>query len=180
MKDRKLASRYARALLSALPSANLAEDVERFLDALRDAMEESADFRGLLLDPAVPRPTRKEILASIAQKAEMPRQLVNFLYAIVDHNRVAALPTIATVFHEERQLAAGIVEAEVTTAWPLSSDLERRTVQALERLTGRNVTLTTRVEPGLLGGAVTRIGSQVLDGSLRSQLDRLRQKMIEE
>jgi F-type H+-transporting ATPase subunit delta len=180
MKDRKLASRYARALLSTLPSAEVAAEVERFLDALRDAMEESADFRGLLLDPAVPRDARKKILRSIAQQADMPREVANFLAAVIDHNRVGALPAIAEVYHEERERAAGIVAAEVSTAWPLSADLEQRTLQVLERMTGRKVRLTTRVEPGLLGGAVTRIGSQVLDGSLRSQLDRLRHTMIEE
>lgn len=180
MRDRKLATRYARALLDSLTDETEAEQADGFLAALRAALEGSADLRGLLFDPAVPRGTRKEVLRALAEQNHMPAQVGNFLATVIDHNRTAALPAIAEVFHERREARIGVVPAEIATAWPLSEDLQRRTLQALERMTGRKVRLTARVVPELIGGAVTRIGSEVHDGSLRTQLALLRRRMIEE
>jgi F-type H+-transporting ATPase subunit delta len=177
MKDRKLAGRYARALLSVLPDERAAESADRFLDAVRVTFGESPEFRDLLLNPAVPRGLRKTALRTIAERADMPLQVANFLSIVVDHNRTSALPSIAEVFHEERQGRTGVVPAEITTARPLSDELWERTVQALERMTGKKVLLGARTEPGILGGAVTRIGSTVYDGSLRTQLAQLRRSM---
>ena len=179
MKDRNLATRYARALLAALP-ADRAEEADEFLMALGEGMQSSPEFRDLLLNPAVPRPARTQALVDLAKRNDMPAALVNLLRTIVDHNRTAALPSIASVFREEREKAAGIVVAEITSAVPLTEDLERRTRHALETATGKRIRLTTRTDPRLIGGAVTRVGSMVYDGSLRTQLTRLRQMMIQE
>lgn len=180
MKDRKLATRYARALLDSLPNAVEAETADRFLQALREALDESADLRGLLFDPAVPRATRKSVLRSLASENHMPQQIGNFLATVIDHNRAAALPSIAEVFHERREERAGVLPAEISTAWPLSEQLKQRTLEALEKMTGRKVRLTAKLDPELIGGAVTRIGSEVHDGSVRTQLAQLRRRMLQE
>jgi F-type H+-transporting ATPase subunit delta len=180
MMDRKLASRYARALLSSLPDTHATEKADRFLTVIREALEESAEFRDLLFDPAVPKNTRKQVLRVLAERAEMPPQVANFLDTVVDHNRATSLTSIAEVFHVEREAAAGIVPAEITTAWPLSDDLKQRTLRTLEQMTGRNVRLTANIDASILGGAVTRVGSTVYDGSLKTQLDQLRRKMTQE
>ena len=80
----------------------------------------------------------------------------------------------------EREAGQGMVSATLTTAAPLTPELKARAVSALERLSGRKVNLTTEVDPGLLGGAVTQVGSMVYDGSLMTQLARLRRTMGEE
>lgn len=180
MKDRKLATRYARALLASLTEEAVAEKADGFLSALRAALDESADLRGLLFDPAVPRATRKAVLRALADQNGMPRQVGNFLATVVEHNRTSALSAIAEVFHEERETRIGVVPAEIKTAWPLTEELKARTLAALEKMTGRKVRLTTHVEPELIGGAITRIGSEIHDGSLRTQLARLRQRMTQE
>ena len=99
---------------------------------------------------------------------------------MVDNNRVGALPTIAKVFHEYREEAQGIVPAEITTATPLDEGMRARTKNAIEKMMGRKVRLDCKVEPELLGGAVTKIGSKVYDGSLRSHLIELRRRMAQE
>jgi F-type H+-transporting ATPase subunit delta len=180
MKDRKLASRYAGALLSVFPDPSQAEPADRFLAEISRAMEESEELRDILLDPAYPRTTRRAVLHSMASKRDMPRQMLNFLSVIIDHNRAGAIPAIAAVFHEEREKALGIVPAAITTAAPLSEQLRGRARSAMEKLTGKKIRLTCNVEPRLLGGAVTQIGSRVYDGSLRSQLDKLRRRMSQE
>jgi F-type H+-transporting ATPase subunit delta len=180
MKDRKLASRYAGALLSVFPEPSQAEPVDRFLTDLSRAMAESEELRDILLDPAYPRTARKAVLHAMADERGLPRQVLNFLGAIIDHNRAGAIPAIAGVFHEEMEKAMGIVPAEITTATPLSDPLKERARGTIEKLTGKKVRLSCQVEPGLLGGAVTRIGSKVYDGSLKSQLDKLRRRMSQE
>jgi F-type H+-transporting ATPase subunit delta len=180
MKDRKLASRYARALLSSLPDSQSAEKADQFLAVIRESLGESPDFRDLLFDPAVPKSTRKQVLRTLAERAEMPPQVANFLATVVDHNRATSLASIAEVFHSEREAAAGIVPAEITTAWPLTNDLKERTQRALEQMTGRKVRLTANIDPTILGGAVTTVGSTVYDGSLKTQLEQLRRKMTQE
>ena len=180
MRDRKVAARYARALLAALPNDQEAEKIDEFLSALGTAMEDSEDFRALMLDPAVPRGVRLEVLVALADQQGASDHLKNFLATIVKNNRTGSIASIATVFHEAREAAAGIVPAEITTAVPLSEELAERVRTALERATGKKVRLTSTTDPALLGGAVTRLGSTVLDGSLRSQLQQLRNKMMQE
>ena len=180
MKDRQLASRYARALLESLPNKDVAENVDEFLGSLGEALEESREFRDLLYDPAVPKAARESVLRSLAEQAGMTVQVANFLSTLVSHNRTTSLPSIAKVFHEAREAAIGVVPADITTARPLADDLKERTLRTLEQITGRKVRLTAQVDPGILGGAVTTIGSTVYDGSLRTQLAQLRRKMTQE
>jgi F-type H+-transporting ATPase subunit delta len=180
MKDRKLASRYARALLSAVRDPAARERVDEFLTALSSAIGQSPELRMAMLDPAIPRTTRKAILRTLVEPRGLPAELASFLATLVDNNRMAPLATIAQVYHEMREQGLGIVPAELTTAAPLGDELRERARTTLEKLTGRRVRLTCHVEPTLLGGAVTRIGSTVYDGSLRSQLGRLRHRMVSE
>jgi len=180
MKDRKLAVRYARALFAAIPDASASEAVAQFLDAVGSALSGSRELRDRILDPAVPRAKREAAFAALAAKAEMPKGVSNFLKTIVDNNRIAALPTIAEVFSEMREEAMGVVPAEITTATPMTPEQEQRARDAVERMTGRKVILSTKVDGDLIGGAVTRIGSTIYDGSLRSQLGQLERRMTGE
>ena len=109
----------------------------------------------------------------------LPTEVGNFFATLVDNNRIGALDAIAAVFHEERERQQGIVAAEMTTATPITEEMKQRARGALERLTGATVRLTCNVKPDLIGGAVTKIGSTVYDGSLRSQLEQLKRKMAE-
>lgn len=180
MRDRKLASRYARALLGAVREPQARETVDAFLKTLSQAIASSDELRGWLFDPAVPRSRRVDSLRSLAQTAKMPETVSNFLAMLVERNRLGAIASIAQVFHELRERDAGIVPAEITTAAPLSTELRDRVRAALEKASGTRVRLVCTVEPAILGGATARVGTYVYDGSLRTQLSRLRLKMTEE
>ena len=109
MKDRKLATRYARALLASLPDPQAAEVADSFLDALAKAMEQSSDLRDVLLNPAVPSSGRKAVLTGLAKKHRVPEQVKTFLCVVADNGRTGQLPTMAQVFSEVREEAMGIV-----------------------------------------------------------------------
>lgn len=179
MKNRKVASRYARALLPALPAAQV-DAASDFLSALGQAIEGSLELRTLLANPAVPRAERRRVLGALAEKAGMPERVVNFLYLIVDNGRSADVPAIAQAFVEERQRVRGIVDASVASASKLTPELAERVRESFERLTGRSIRLKETIDPSLIGGVVTRIGSTVYDGSVRTQLQNLRRRMVEE
>jgi len=180
MRDRRLAVRYAKALLSVLSDPSEAEAADGFLTSVSAAMGQSAELRTILLDPAVPREQRQQALRALAEAKNMPRAVGNFFATLVDHNRTAAIPAIAEMFHEAREAGLGIVPAEMTTATPLSDEQRATAERAIRKLTGKEVHLTCRVDPKLIGGAVTRIGSTVYDGSLRNQLSQLRSQMVQE
>ena len=177
MKDRKLATRYARALLSSLPDAGTASAAADFLDGLADAMERSPDLRDVLLNPSFPRSQRKRVLEALADAHQIPARVKSFLSVVNDHGRTARLPSIAAVFREVLEEAEGIVPVTVNSAMRMSPDQEERTKTTLERVTGRKVRLTINVDPALIGGAVANVGSKVYDGSLKTQLNLLRRRM---
>lgn len=180
MKDRKLAVRYARALLAVLPDPASAEAADEFLTALAEAIEASAELRDVLRNPATPLSARKGVLFGLAEAHGATRYLKNFLGTVTDHGRAGALPAIARVFREEREAMLGVVPATVTTAVELPGDVRQRVTAALERLAGHRVRLTLLVDPALVGGAVSQIGSTVFDGSVRTQINRLHRRMAEE
>ena len=180
MRDRKLATRYARALLGALPEAAEQDLADAFLAALADSLRTNAELRRFFLDPAASAGVKKSLLDRLCVDRGVPDRLKTFLGMVVDNARLANLPSIADVFHLERETGQGTVSATFTAAASLAPELQARAATALGRLTGRKVNLTVRIDPGLLGGAVAQVGSVVYDGSLKTQLSRLRRTMGEE
>jgi F-type H+-transporting ATPase subunit delta len=180
MKDRKLAVRYARALFAAFPDPARNEPIARLLTNIARSFEADPVLRDRMLDPAIPRATRSQALTTLARQSGLPQGVSNFLRTLVDNNRIAVIPSIAAVFEEIREDAMGIVPAEITTAAPLSEQQRQRARDAVQKLTGRQVRLICSVAPEMIGGAVTRIGSTIYDGSLRTQLNLLRRQMAEE
>ncbi len=180
MRDRKLASRYARALLTVVREPAQREAIDQFLRSLASAVASEADLHAALFDPSVPRAVRKKALRFLAEAARVPEPAANFLATLVDRNRLGALGPIAEVFHELCENEAGIVPARITTATPLGTDLLDRVRAALETLMGSRIRLESTVEPAILGGAVTRVGTYVYDGSLRTHLERLKTQMAQD
>ncbi|MDX1388242.1 MAG: ATP synthase F1 subunit delta [Acidobacteriota bacterium] len=179
MKDRKLATRYARALLSALPDDDTQQKAAAFLTALADAMERSPDLRDVLLNPAYSRAQRRAVLDGIADSYGAPAKVKSFLGVVNDQGRAGHLPSIAIAYRDALEEAAGIVAVTVDAAMKMSADQEATTKTTLEKVTGRRVRLTVNIEPSLIGGAVARVGSRVYDGSLKTQLNLLRRRMSE-
>jgi len=180
MRDRKLATRYARALLGALATTAEQNLADEFLSALANSMRTNQELRGFFLDPASPASAKKSVLESLCASRQVPDRVKTFLGMIVDNARLANLPSIAEVFHLERESSQGMVSATLTSAAALTPELTVRAATALEKLSGRKVNLTIEIDPGLLGGVVAQVGSMVYDGSLKTQLARLRRTMGEE
>lgn len=180
MRDRKLATRYARALLGALPDPAEQDLADAFLQALSDSVSANAELRRFLLDPATSADAKKSLLQKLCEVRGVPDRVKTFLSILVDNARLASLSSIADVFHLQRESGQGSVSAKLTAAAALTPELQARAAAALGKITGRKVNLTVEIDPGLLGGAVAQVGSVVYDGSLKTQLARLRRTMGEE
>jgi F-type H+-transporting ATPase subunit delta len=180
MKDRKLATR-TRGPYSArcrdVRGTNLSDE---FLASLGDGLKTNTDLRGFFLNPANSPTAKKSLLQKLCRARGMPERLATFLGMLSDNGRLGSLPSIAEVFHLEREAAQNTISATLTTAAPLTPEREARAKAALEKLSGRRVNLEVEVDAGLLGGAVTHMGSMVYDGSLKTQLARLRRTMGED
>ncbi len=172
-----VARRYASALADVALQQIKADRVKADFSAFVDAFYSSADLRNFLETPAISPEQKQKALGKIAEKMEFDPAVRNFIYFIVEHRRMELLREIEQAFREELNARLGIAEAEVTSARRLSDEEKRELTAALERQTKKKIEANFQEDGSLLGGAVVRIGSTVYDGSVREQLNRLREQL---
>ncbi len=171
-------SRYARALAdvvleSKLDAARAVADVR----TMSGVVGSSAELRNVWESPAVPAEQKLRLLDAIVAKTGVSRPVRNFIAVVMDHHRLAALGEIARQFETEMDQRLGFAEAEVTTARELDAAEKAELEGRLAVVTGRKVRATYGQDPALLGGAIIKVGSTVYDGSVRGQLQRLKDQI---
>jgi F-type H+-transporting ATPase subunit delta len=172
--------RYATALVEAAAKEG-AERVEKVADEIQRTaalLGGSPDLKNVLLNPVFTPAERAKVLEAVMQKLALSDLVRRFLKLLVDGDRIGELNAIARAVRRMADLRAGIVRAEVTAASALSPDAVASLRRALEKRTGRQVELELSIDPSLLGGVRARIGSTVIDGTLRSQLEQLREGLL--
>ena len=174
-----IAQRYAKALMKLAVAADQIEPVTEGLDTVADALAESERLADFLAESKIPLTAKERAVTDLLAATQVPPLVATFVRFVTGKRRILLLPEIRTVFHRLADERMGRAHAEVVVATPLSADQESRLKERLERLSGKQITLQVQVEPEILGGAVTRIGSTVWDGSLRGRLNHVRQTIIE-
>jgi F-type H+-transporting ATPase subunit delta len=179
VKPLALARRYARALADAAggTDGSRLEKTAAELQLLAEVFGLAPRALRFLDDPSIPADQKEKAMARLALAAKLGDLSRRFLQVLIDHRRVGAIPEISRAFTELKDGRLGIVPVETTTAVPLSAAEVKRLEGSLEKMTGRAVRLTTRVDPALVGGARTRIGSRVYDGTLKRRLALLRAQL---
>jgi F-type H+-transporting ATPase subunit delta len=172
-----VAERYAAALADVAAERKNGETVKRDLTAFVEAFFSVSDLRNALESPALNPEVKRKVVAEIGAKIGIDPAVRNFIYLIVDHRRTELLLEIQQAFGEELNARLGIVEAEVTSARELSAGEKKELTSVLERRTGKKVEAQYQKDEALLGGAIVRLGSTIYDGSVRDQLNRLREKL---
>ena len=171
-----LARRYAKALLhlgSAADQQNAAID----LRTLANAMTTSAELVTVLTNPAIRRGDRRRVLDGLLQRIAAQPSTKNFVYLLLDGERLSSLPAISREYDAMLEARGGRISATVTSARALEPRQLAEIAVALETLSGKKVDLTKREDPALLGGVVAQLGDVVYDGSLRTQLRSLRDEL---
>jgi F-type H+-transporting ATPase subunit delta len=172
-----LAGRYASALFDLARDQKQIEAVGRSLEALSQALVDSKDFAELVGSPLVSRDEAGNAFAGIAPQLQLDPITTNFLGVLARNGRKSQLRSVIRAF---RRLAAehrGETVAEVVTARPLNDDQIAQLRQQLRARAGRDVNIDSRVDSSILGGIVVKLGSQRIDASIRTKLNRLAQAM---
>jgi F-type H+-transporting ATPase subunit delta len=179
MSLRTSATRYARALLDvAIKEADPAR-IGSELDAIVDAIRGDRELTGRLLSPEVPATARINAMRALAERGGLSTPLARLLVMLAERNRLELLPDLREVYRERLLEHQNVLRASVTAAAPLQEPAVQALEQRLSAVTGKQVTVVTAVDPSLIGGLVTQIGSTVYDGSIRTQLQRMKQQLIE-
>ena len=173
-------SRYARAFAAVVSDQKLDEvAAQGQLKDFADTLDASAELREVLENPSLPEPQKMKVLDAIAARIGMSRTARNLIAVMIAHQRLHemrdVLASYAAVVDEENS----VTETEITTARPLDDANRKLLEQQVAKLAGgQKVHATYFEDPTLLGGAVVRIGSTVYDGSVRAQLQQLKQRMV--
>jgi F-type H+-transporting ATPase subunit delta len=138
----------------------------------------NADLQNAIRNPAIPQSSKEKVLDALIEKVKPSRTTANFLRVLLRNGRLTELTEINERFAAELEERGGRVVAEVTSARDLSGTQQGELKANLEKLTGKQVKLNFTIDPALIGGVVTRIGSTVYDGSVKSQLENLKEEMI--
>jgi len=171
---------YANALADTALAQGTADTVSKQLTDFGAVYAESAELRNFLASPAVDRAAKHGVVEKLVERLGASKILRNFLFVVADHQRTQALPDIITAFQEVIRHRQGVTEAEIHSAVELNAAQKAEFTQAIERLTGKRVETKYLLKPGLLGGAVVRIGDTIYDGSLRNRLNELRARLAAE
>lgn len=177
MTSGSLARRYARAVFDYSVAENTLDAVGRDLLALGRTMDGSSELVQVLTSPATSRADRRGVIHAVAQKLGVCNTTVRVLDLLLDADRILHVPAIAREVAAMATQRSGHITAEITSATPLSADQMQRIVTGLERISGKKVQTTARVDADLLGGVSVKMGDTVYDGSLRAQLSSLQTRL---
>ena len=178
MSLQTVARRYAVALADVVTSRGEAREVREELSAWEEMMRTNAQLLEVFRHPTIPYEQKRRVLDSLVARARVRPTTANFLQVLLQNHRLADLGEINRQFTQELDRRTGVVTAEVTTARPVPAPAQEALRARLGQLTGRSVRLQFAVDEELIGGVVTRIGSTVYDGSVRSQLEQIKQRMV--
>ena len=179
MTSRAAAARYARALFDVIVKQRDPAGAEPELAAFADALRGHDALARVVGNPAVPASRKRAIVQAIVERTQPSAEVAKLLLLLAERDRLIILPEVVEAYRSRLLDHQRVVRAEVTTAVPLG-DAERTALQKrLARATGRAVVLESKVNPAILGGAVTKVGSVVYDSSISRQLEKLRERLAE-
>ncbi|MTI83593.1 MAG: ATP synthase F1 subunit delta [Firmicutes bacterium] len=171
-----VAGRYAEALYEIAVANEVVDKTEEELRAVVNLLEEEPDLKKVLYHPRITATQKKDVLKAVLED-KISQVAMNFLCLIVDRQREVYLASMLEVFVDYANRARNISDVEVTSAIELSKEDQKRLINVLGKVTGKEVRVSYSVDPSLIGGVVARIGDKVIDGSVKSRLESLREHL---
>ena len=169
-----VAERYANALFELALDEKMLPAVEKDLDRFAALVDENPDLGRLVRSPVFSADEQSRAIASVLEKAEIGGLVANLVKVTAANRRLFAVPDMITAFKRLAAKQRGEVAAEVTSAEPLSDKHVADLRAAFKASLGRDVTLVSHVDPSLIGGLIVKVGSRMVDGSLRTKLNSLK------
>lgn len=172
-----LAGRYASALLDLADERKALDEVAGDLKTVQALVAESEDLRRLLASPVFTREEQRKAMAALLEKAGVGELTRRFVAVVADNHRLFALSAMIESYLSELARRRGEITAEITSARALSDAQQAALLNTLRSAEGDKVQLDLKVDPTLIGGLVVKVGSRMIDSSLRSKLQRLQLAM---
>jgi F-type H+-transporting ATPase subunit delta len=172
-----LAERYAAALFELADERRMLDEVASDLRQLRAMLAASPDLARLVRSPILTRGEQGKGIAALVERAGFTPLVRDFLAVVAKNRRLFAVPAMIEAYLRNLAERRGEVTAEVTAALPLSEGQLDLLSEQLRRSAGRRVSLEVKVDPGLIGGLIVKLGSRMIDGSIKSKLQRLQLAM---
>jgi F-type H+-transporting ATPase subunit delta len=173
---------YARAFADVVMTKSNLLDPARMLQELRGIealLQESDPLRRVLENPSIPGDRKRAVLDAITMRLGTTRQVRNFIAVLIDHRRLPLFSEILKQLEQELNDRQGFAEAQVSSARQLS-DPEKQMLEAeIAKMTGKKVRARYQQDSSLLGGAVVQVGSTIYDGSVKGQLEKIREQLVE-
>ena len=180
MTNKTAALRYARALLDvAVKERADLDQIGDELGAFVDLFKQNPGLEKVMLNPAVPVPRKRAAMTELVARARLSPILSKLLVLLSERDRLVLLPDLLAAFRERVLDYQQVVRAEVTTATPIGPERAQAIEQGLARVTGRKVRLGTRVDASIIGGVVARIGDTIYDGSVTTQLEKMKKQLVD-
>ena len=178
MTNRTAGTRYARALLDvAVKEKTDLDQVERELASIVDLFTQHKALAQVMLNPVVPVPRKRAAMEALTAQAQVMPMVAKLLGLLAERDRLVLLPDLLQAYRDRLLDYRNIVRAEITTTTALAPERAKAIEASLARATGRTVTLSTKVDPAIIGGVITRIGSTIYDGSVSRQLQKMKEKL---
>ena len=175
MSDSRISKRYAGALFSLGQEDGSFATYGKELQEFKDFFIEHADFGNAISNPIYKLEERKSILKYVLDKSNFSNLVKNFLNLLLDKNRIGSIEAIADKYAMFTDEASNIAHAEIITARPLQDDTLQNVVNSLKAMTSKDIKSEVKEDPELIGGIVVKIGDLVLDGSVKAQLEGLKE-----
>lgn len=172
-------SRYARAFLDVVTAAHLdTAALDKQLADFEATWDGSPELQTFFQNPAVTALQKVGILDKLNAKLSLQKELRNLLAVLINNDRIGHVHEVAAAYRKELQEQLGIRQAEIVTARELNSEERNQLIAGVGKLAGAQIQADFKLDGSILGGVVVRIGSTVYDGSVRGQLDRLKEVLV--
>ncbi len=169
-----ISKRYERAFFEIAEEEKKLEQYYAELRQFSSLVEGNKDLKDFLANPIFEQESKKKILEQIIGKLSLSSMTVNFLKLLVDKKRIDVLPDIETCYRQLMDETLKKVRVTVKTAFPLSGEMQNHILAGLKKMTGRDVEVTLEDDQSLLGGIVIGVGDTLYDGSIKNQLNNMR------
>jgi F-type H+-transporting ATPase subunit delta len=177
MSVRAVARRYAEALADVAEAHSQVEQAENELRAFAEMMRASRELYETFASPVVSQPDKRRVLDAVIERARPSQIMANLLRVMLNHYRLHHVGEVYEQFRREMNERRGVVEAEVVTAQAVGAAEREALAGKLRQMTGKQVELQFKTDSSLIGGVVTRLGSVVYDGSIRTQLQEIKERL---
>ena len=173
---------YARAFANVVMTKSNLLDPARMLQELHGIealLQESDPLRRVLENPSIPGNGKRAVLDAITMRLGTTRQVRNFIAVLIDHRRLPLFSEILKQLEQELDSRQGFAEAQVSSARQLSDPEKQMLEVEIVKMTGKKVRARYQQDASLLGGAVVQVGSTIYDGSVKGQLEKIREQLVE-